>query len=143
MTMPPGFDRLQIGLQRGRVHRDQRIDFIARRENVGAGKVNLIPADARQRAGGARISAGKSGSVLMSLPISAEVSVNCVPASCIPSPLSPQNRTVTDGSVVTGLRRPSAGLDVGSIVRVMEFSLRTRRVGVALAPGSRISCKPY
>src|SRR5688500_963322 len=52
---------------------------------------------------GARISAGKSGSVLMSLPTSADVSVNCVPASCIPSPLSPAKRIVTDGSVVIGL----------------------------------------
>src|SRR5688500_5938454 len=49
---------------------------------------------------GARISAGKSGSVLMSLPSSADVSVNCIPASCIPSPLSPAKRIVTDGSLV-------------------------------------------
>src|SRR5688500_19567543 len=42
----------------------------------------------------------------MSLPTSADVSVNCVPASCIPSPLSPQKRIVTDGSVVTCLPLP-------------------------------------
>src|SRR5213596_3478932 len=52
---------------------------------------------------GARISAGKSGSVLMSLPMKADVSVNCVPASCMPSPESPQKRIVTDGSVVVRL----------------------------------------
>src|SRR5215216_18464 len=51
---------------------------------------------------GARISAGKSGSVLMSLPTSADVSVNCVPASCMPSPESPAKRIVTEGKRVTG-----------------------------------------
>src|SRR4051794_11196232 len=44
---------------------------------------------------GARISAGKSGSVLMSLPNTAAVRVNCVPVSCIPSPESPAKRIVT------------------------------------------------
>ena len=44
---------------------------------------------------GARISAGKSGSVLMSLPNTAAVRVNCVPVTCIPSPESPANRMVT------------------------------------------------
>ena len=46
---------------------------------------------------------GKSGSVLMSLPTRADVSVNCVPANCMPSPLSPQKRIVTEGKVVSGL----------------------------------------
>src|SRR3989338_4587932 len=45
---------------------------------------------------GARISAGNSGSVEMSLPIKADVSVNCEPVSCMPSPESPAKRTVTD-----------------------------------------------
>ena len=44
---------------------------------------------------GARISAGKSGKVLMSLPKTAAVRVNCVPVSCIPSPESPAKRMVT------------------------------------------------
>ena len=44
---------------------------------------------------GARISAGKSGSVLMSLPKTAAVRVNCVPVTCIPSPESPAKRIVT------------------------------------------------
>src|SRR5262245_42548644 len=39
----------------------------------------------------------------MSLPIRADVLVNCVPASCIPSPESPQNRTVASSSVRTCL----------------------------------------
>ena len=47
---------------------------------------------------GARISAGKSGSVLMSLPKTAAVRVNCVPVSCMPSPESPAKRIVTRSS---------------------------------------------
>ena len=47
---------------------------------------------------GARISAGKSGRVLMSLPKTAAVRVNWVPVSCIPSPESPANRMVTRSS---------------------------------------------
>src|SRR5438445_5158901 len=63
---------------------------------------------------GARISAGKSGSVLMSLPTSADVSVNCVPANCMPSPLSPAKRTVTDGSATTGFGWPLVPLSFES-----------------------------
>src|SRR6188474_2302532 len=47
---------------------------------------------------GARISAGKSGRVLMSLPKTAAVRVNWVPVSCIPSPESPAKRIVTRSS---------------------------------------------
>ena len=47
---------------------------------------------------GARISAGKSGKVLMSLPNAAALRVNCVPVSCMPSPESPANRIVTRSS---------------------------------------------
>src|SRR6185369_3087237 len=47
---------------------------------------------------GARISAGKSGRVLMSLPYTAAVRVNWVPVSCIPSPESPAKRMVTRSS---------------------------------------------
>ncbi len=50
---------------------------------------------------GARISAGKSGSVLMSLPKTAAVRVNWVPVSCMPSPESPAKRMVTRSSSVT------------------------------------------
>ena len=44
---------------------------------------------------GARISAGKSGSVERSLPIAAVSFVNCAPVSCMPSPESPAKRIVT------------------------------------------------
>ena len=44
---------------------------------------------------GARISAGKSGMVLTSLPKTADVLVNCVPVNCIPSPESPAKRMTT------------------------------------------------
>ena len=67
---------------------------------------------------GARISAGKSGRVLMSLPKTAAVRVNWVPVSCIPSPESPAKRIVTRSSswtstgrrvvIVTRLRTPSS-----------------------------------
>ena len=42
----------------------------------------------------------------MSLPTRADVSVNCVPASCMPSPESPAKRMVTDGSAWIGLPFP-------------------------------------
>src|SRR3954454_25337883 len=51
---------------------------------------------------GARISAGKSGSVTRSLPISAVAAANRLPASCIPSPESPANRTTTRSFSSTG-----------------------------------------
>src|SRR5438445_12396816 len=47
---------------------------------------------------GARISAGKSGSVLTSLPNAAETLVNWVPTSCMPSPESPQNRITAESN---------------------------------------------
>src|SRR5215208_4867584 len=47
---------------------------------------------------GARISAGKSGNVEMSLPKSAVALVNCVPATCMPSLESPAKRMVTRDS---------------------------------------------
>src|SRR5215210_4482768 len=44
---------------------------------------------------GARISAGKSGSVARSLPATAVSSVKRLPTTCIPSPESPAKRTTT------------------------------------------------
>ena len=64
---------------------------------------------------GARISAGKSGSVLMSLPKTAAVRVNWVPVSCMPSPESPANRMVTRSSSSTS--GPSSGACV-SVIRL-------------------------
>src|SRR5471032_2452244 len=48
---------------------------------------------------GARISAGKFGSVARSLPNAAEISVNRSPTSCMPSPESPAKRMTTRSSV--------------------------------------------
>src|SRR5690242_16702888 len=56
---------------------------------------------------GARISAGKSGSVEMSFPSSAVSEVNCEPVSCMPSPESPAKRTITCESCSTGLDNAS------------------------------------
>src|SRR6187200_2776573 len=52
---------------------------------------------------GARISAGKFGSVDRSLPIAAVSLVNRSPVSCIPSPESPAKRITTRSSVCTVL----------------------------------------
>src|SRR5262245_38682199 len=51
---------------------------------------------------GARISAGKSGSVARSLPARAVASVNLVPVSCIPSPESPVKRMATRSISLVG-----------------------------------------
>jgi hypothetical protein len=66
------------------------------------GEVELEAGDARERARGARISAGKSGKVARSLPITAVSEVKRPPVSCIPSPESPANRITTDSSCSTG-----------------------------------------
>ena len=50
---------------------------------------------------GARISAGKSGRVLRSLPHRALALVKRSPVSCIPSPESPANRMITRSRVST------------------------------------------
>ena len=64
---------------------------------------------------GARISAGKSGKVAMSLPTAAEVDENWLPVTCIPSPESPAKRITTLSSLST--RRPGeAGLSVVAIL---------------------------
>ena len=88
-----------IRSERRRIHRHEGVHRVARRVDIRARKVNLKSADARKRSLRVRISAGKSGKVAMSLPIRADVLVNCVPASCMPSPESPQNRTVASSSV--------------------------------------------
>ena len=45
------FDVAHIGAERGRIHRDQHIHLVAGCENLGAGKMDLIPAHAGERAG--------------------------------------------------------------------------------------------
>ncbi len=57
---------------------------------------------------GARISAGKSGSVARSFPNSAEALVKRSPVSCIPSPESPAKRMMTRSTV--SVRTSSDGL---------------------------------
>ncbi len=52
---------------------------------------------------GARISAGKFGSVTRSLPKTADSWVNRSPVSCMPSPESPANRMITRSSCLTSL----------------------------------------
>ncbi len=74
-------------------------------------KLSWKPLTPGSEPAGARISAGKSGSVLMSLPKTAEVRVNWVPVSCMPSPESPANRMVTRSSSWT-----AGGGCVGSLV---------------------------
>jgi hypothetical protein len=51
MTMPPVDDRADVRAQRRRVHRDQRVDRVAGRENVGRGEMDLEAGDARERPG--------------------------------------------------------------------------------------------
>ena len=66
---------------------------------------------------GARISAGKSGKVLMSFPNRAVVRVNWPPVSCMPSPESPARRITTDSSSSTGLSSVSCDVMLGSPVQ--------------------------
>src|SRR5215470_5151396 len=56
---------------------------------------------------GARISAGKSGSVLRSLPANAVSLVKCMPASCMPSPESPAKRMTTSSRSSTAFNAPA------------------------------------
>ena len=56
---------------------------------------------------GARISAGKSGNVEMSLPASAAALANSLPVSCMPSPESPTNRITTRSSCFVSMLDPS------------------------------------
>ncbi len=65
---------------------------------------------------GARISAGKSGSVERSLPKDAVSVVKRSPVSCMPSPESPAKRMMTRSSCWTSLARgtPPGYVSVGS-----------------------------
>jgi hypothetical protein len=68
---------------------------------------------------GARISAGKFGSVERSLPKDAVSLVNRLPVSCMPSPESPASRMTTRSSSTTVLTSPPV-----------------EACGAAIAPGS-------
>jgi hypothetical protein len=61
---------------------------------------------------GARISAGKFGSVEMSLPKIAASAVNRSPVSCMPSPESPAKRITTRSRVWTVVTRDAFFLGV-------------------------------
>src|SRR5688572_32183750 len=71
----------------------------------------------------------------MSLPIIAEVSVNCIPASCMPSPESPAKRTVTDGSLCVGF---FSTLLVGMLDGVLGVSVLIADVSISCWPHSRV-----
>ena len=66
---------------------------------------------------GARISAGKFGSVNRSLPNAADSWVNRSPVSCMPSPESPANRMMTRSSCLTCLASPVVHFLVAPAVR--------------------------
>ena len=86
---------------------------------------------------GARISAGKFGSVARSLPTTAVASVNRLPASCIPSPESPAKRTTTrsrSSTVLVIYVRPSSTRLTHSTRRVDDGSPR-RDTAARAAPG--------
>src|SRR4051812_37054870 len=81
---------------------------------------------------GARISAGESGNVAMSLPARADVFVNWVPARCMPSPESPAKRIVIDETSSTRLGWPLVpGVMVPAepFSEIIEPGLATKSVG--------------
>ncbi len=53
----------------------------------------------------------------MSFPAKAEVLVNWVPANCMPSPESPQNRTVAASSSTTGFEVVVVAMILGGFLR--------------------------
>src|ERR1051325_6085283 len=79
-------------------------------------KFNWKPLTPGSLPGGARISAGKSGKVEMSLPTTAEVFVNCVPVNCIPSPESPAKRIVTVSSSSKSFSIGSEGVSMTVLI---------------------------
>ena len=82
---------------------------------------------------GARISAGKSGRVAMSLPKTAAVRVNWEPVSCMPSPESPANLMVTRSSSSMG-GAPRWSVSVVTVGGGLLLAMRLHHaVGRALA----------
>src|SRR5262245_34422958 len=64
---------------------------------------------------GARISAGKSGSVARSFPASADSAVNWDPVTCMPSPESPAKRMTTPRRDSTRLATPDEPSDISNL----------------------------
>ena len=89
MIVAPLRQVLHVRLQRRRVHGHEHVGRVAGREDVVVGEVDLEARDAGSEPAGARISAGKSGSVERSLPRSAVSLAKRPPVSCMPSPESP------------------------------------------------------
>ncbi len=86
---------------------------------------------------GARISAGKLGSVARSLPNAADSWVKRSPVSCMPSPESPANRMITRSSCLTCLvtSRTSFSLVVASAAgQVVPVPHAVRPPTIAAAP---------
>src|SRR5664280_2819784 len=83
---------------------------------------------------GARISAGKSGSVDRSLPNAAVSAVNRSPVSCMPSPESPAKRTMTPSSCRTCLVMRAALLFPRPRWYVVFWALRADRAAGARWP---------
>ena len=115
------FHVLQAPLERGGIHGDEGIEAVAGRVDFGAAELDLETRDAGQCADRSRISAGKSGKVLMSLPRLAEVLANSVPTSCIPSPESPQKPMVACSNSTSGFSI------IGVIMRRLCLSSSKRR----------------
>src|SRR5260370_273764 len=88
---------------------------------------------------GARISAGKSGSVAISLPASADSAVNCIPASCMPSPESPQKRTTTlspNCERAEFIETPAPFLGDFGHMRARRPAMRPRREHLEISPSA-------
>src|SRR3712207_4311744 len=82
---------------------------------------------------GARISAGKLGSVDRSLPKAAVSLVNRLPVSCMPSPESPARRMTTRSSSTTLLTRPPGA-------EVVATGSRSVAVMSGLPPPAEVTC---
>ena len=104
----------QVRLQRRRVHRDEHVRAVARRQDVVVGEVELEARDARQRAGGRADLGGEVGEASRGrCPESAVSEVKRPPVSCMPSPESPAKRMTTDSSCSTGLATRGPTLALG------------------------------
>src|SRR3954470_5444173 len=77
---------------------------------AGSAKWSWKPDPPGSDQAGARISAGKSGKVERSLPLSAVSEVKRPPVSCMPSPESPAKRMTTDSSCSPGFATNPATL---------------------------------
>ena len=128
--MPPFSTVAEVRDQGCRVHRHEHVRVVARREDVARGEVDLERGDAVGRArAGARISAGKSGSVARSFPTIAVASVKRLPVSCIPSPESPANRTTTRSFFSTVLCSTGASSLASGSVGLTWVGMRVGVIG--------------